>query len=64
MAIEGNWEDEPKDKCGVNECAVGNGGCAEECVDTVAGFYCSCKPGFRLIGNSSCEGRWSILCML
>ncbi|CAL8076182.1 unnamed protein product [Orchesella dallaii] len=51
----GNWADEPKDKCGVNECAVANGGCSELCVDTAAGFYCECRPGFKLFGNSSCE---------
>lgn len=53
----GNWEDEPRDKCGVNECTVGNGGCAEICVDTALGHYCECKPGFKLVGNSSCEGK-------
>jgi len=52
----GNWADEPRDKCGVNECAVKNGGCSELCVDTPGGFYCDCKKGFKLVGNSTCEG--------
>ena len=52
----GNWEDEPKDKCGVDECAVGNGGCSDICMDTAIGFFCECRPGFKLVGNSSCEG--------
>ena len=53
----GNWEDEPKDKCGVNECLVQNGGCSELCVDTPGGFFCDCKSGFRLNDNGTCEGK-------
>ncbi|XP_029725610.1 very low-density lipoprotein receptor isoform X8 [Aedes albopictus] len=49
------FQDEPNDKCGKNECLENNGGCSHLCVDTPAGFYCDCKPGFKLIGNRTCE---------
>lgn len=48
-------EDEPIDKCGQNECQLNNGGCAQICVDTQAGFFCDCKAGFRLVDNRTCE---------
>ena len=38
-------QDEPKDKCNLNECKIKNGGCQHTCVDTPAGFYCECRPG-------------------
>ncbi|XP_061500712.1 low-density lipoprotein receptor isoform X10 [Anopheles gambiae] len=48
------FQDEPADKCGKNECLQGNGGCSQLCVDTPAGFYCDCKPGFKLADNRTC----------
>lgn len=48
------FQDEPVDKCGKNECLEGNGGCSQLCVDTPAGFYCDCKPGFKLSDNRTC----------
>ena len=53
----GQWEDEPKGKCNVNECAVNNGGCLHICIDTVSGFRCGCRPGYALAGNSTCIGK-------
>jgi len=52
----GNWEDEPK-TCflNVNECDKDNGGCEQLCVDTQDSFFCDCKEGFKLSGNTSCE---------
>ncbi|XP_042882453.1 low-density lipoprotein receptor-like isoform X1 [Penaeus japonicus] len=51
-----NSADEPTDgSCGRNECEELNGGCAQECVDTRAGHYCKCKPGFMLINSTQCE---------
>ncbi|XP_062564509.1 low-density lipoprotein receptor-like isoform X2 [Armigeres subalbatus] len=49
------FQDEPNDKCGKNECLESNGGCSHLCVDTPAGFYCDCKPGYKLVGNRTCE---------
>uniref|UniRef100_A0A182NMV1 EGF-like domain-containing protein n=1 Tax=Anopheles dirus TaxID=7168 RepID=A0A182NMV1_9DIPT len=48
------FQDEPADKCGKNECLQSNGGCSQLCVDTPAGFYCDCKPGFKLADNRTC----------
>ena len=48
-------EDEPVDKCGRDECKLNNGGCSQLCVDTQAGFYCECRPGFQLVDNRTCE---------
>lgn len=51
-----DWEDEPKDKCGKNECLEKHGGCSQKCVDTPAGYYCDCNPGFKLVDNRTCKG--------
>lgn len=39
------FQDEPKEKCGQDECRVNNGGCSHRCIDTPAGFYCDCPDG-------------------
>ncbi|KAK3912221.1 Very low-density lipoprotein receptor [Frankliniella fusca] len=49
------WEDEPKDRCNINECANKNGGCSHICVDMPAGYYCDCPPGYHLNANNTCE---------
>ena len=54
----GNWEDEPKDSCGKNECQSENGGCEQICFDTPAGFFCGCKQGYQLSDNTSCVGKY------
>lgn len=45
--------DEPKDKCSVNECKIKNGGCDHKCVDTPAGFYCECRSGWVFVQTNS-----------
>ncbi|KAJ8953256.1 hypothetical protein NQ318_015838 [Aromia moschata] len=50
-----DWEDEPKDKCGVNECLQNNGECTHKCVDTPASYYCDCRSGYKLIDNRTCK---------
>lgn len=47
-------QDEPRDKCGKNECKINNGGCDHICIDTPASFYCLCRDGYRLDGNTTC----------
>lgn len=49
-------EDEPVDKCGVNECETNNGGCSQLCFDMPIGFHCGCKSGYKLIDNFTCDG--------
>ncbi|XP_073837741.1 uncharacterized protein isoform X3 [Musca autumnalis] len=47
-------EDEPANKCGINECAVENGGCMHKCVDQPIGYRCECETGYKLINNKTC----------
>lgn len=53
----GNWQDEPPDLCGVDECRRRNGGCEHKCVDMKLGFRCECKQGYELKANGSCVGK-------
>ncbi|KAG1671512.1 Low-density lipoprotein receptor-related protein 8 [Nymphon striatum] len=39
----------------LNECRTNNGGCSQLCVDTPGGYYCDCKPGFKLLDNRTCD---------
>ncbi len=32
----------------MNECALGNGGCDHQCVNTGGSFMCRCRPGYDL----------------
>ena len=41
----------------VNECDIGNGGCAEICNNTEGGFICSCFHGNILINATHCRGE-------
>lgn len=38
-------QDEPRYKCGINECSTGNGSCDQICIDTPASYYCDCRKG-------------------
>ena len=58
-----DWEDEPKDKCGKNECLDNNGGCSQKCVDILAGYYCECNQGYKLLDNKTCKGIRKSLCL-
>lgn len=57
-----NWEDEPGDRCGKDECKDNNGGCSQHCVDTPGGYYCDCLPGYKLMDNRTCDGMLGLLC--
>ncbi|XP_030179601.1 low-density lipoprotein receptor-related protein 2 [Lynx canadensis] len=43
--------------CGVNECNDPLlSGCDQDCTDTLTSFYCSCRPGYKLMfDNRSCD---------
>lgn len=49
--------DEPRDRCGKDECSENNGGCSHNCVDTPIGYYCNCNPGYKLVDNATCKGK-------
>lgn len=51
-------EDEPVDKCGVDECATNNGGCSHLCIDTPTSYRCDCRPGYKLTDNFTCDGMY------
>jgi len=38
----------------VDECATDNGGCQEQCINTLGAYYCDCPEGFVLSGSSEC----------
>jgi hypothetical protein len=52
----GNFEDEPRELCGSQQCHKDNGGCGQVCTDTPHGHHCSCWPGYRLDHNNTCQG--------
>jgi hypothetical protein len=39
-----------------NECVIDNGGCEQECQNTVGSRYCLCRQGYVAVGNV-CFGR-------
>ncbi len=43
----------------IDECANSNGGCNQNCTNTIGSFYCSCGEGYRL-GNLgfTCDGQF------
>ena len=42
----------------VDECAIANGGCEHECINTEGSFYCDCRDGHMLESNNrTCEGN-------
>ena len=41
-----------------NECNKDNGGCEQECVNTVASFMCACGNGYVLASDGKhCNGK-------
>lgn len=41
-----------------NECGSKNGGCEQNCHNTVGSFYCSCRSGYSISSdNLHCKGK-------
>lgn len=44
----------------VNECSTNNGGCEQDCVNTIGSFKCSCRLGYRLDPiTQKCVGEYA-----
>jgi len=42
----------------VDECAIANGECEQQCINTEGSFYCDCHEGHALESdNRTCEGE-------
>ena len=42
----------------INECREGLDECAENCINTVGSYTCSCNSGYRLDSNGlNCNGK-------
>ena len=41
-----------------DECVLGNGGCAQVCINTEGSFRCDCTPGYTMATNGlDCVGE-------
>ena len=48
----------------INECATGNGGCAQTCTNTIGSYQCSCGTGYALNSNGRvCDGKRMCVCV-
>ena len=42
----------------INECSDSNGGCDDDCINTIGSFYCECDSGYTLQTNGkTCNGQ-------
>ena len=41
----------------IDECALEDDECEQECVNTVGGYQCDCVSGYALSGFSDCNGE-------
>ena len=48
----------------INECAVSNGGCTQECSNNPGSFSCLCRAGYEFVGSETannvgrlCQGK-------
>ena len=46
----------------INECSDSNGGCDDDCINTIGSFYCECDSGYALQTNGkTCNGQLHVL---
>lgn len=46
----------------INECDILNGGCQEQCINSVGSYQCRCSSGSTLMNDSHhCQGKVIIL---
>ena len=42
----------------IDECEIDNGGCSQQCSNTVGSYNCSCQSGYKLTDdNHTCIGK-------
>ena len=42
----------------INECAIDNGDCSQDCTNTLGSYFCSCSVGYSLdIDAHNCSGN-------
>lgn len=59
ITIASNVTGLPKEDYAINECTLRPDICGKghTCIDTLTGYECVCKPGFRLSSSKICEGN-------
>jgi hypothetical protein len=47
----------------INECTTNNGGCSNNCTNTIGSYFCSCPLGFQLQSDQrTCKSKLSFPC--
>ena len=42
----------------INECSTNNGGCDDDCANTIGSYSCSCTmSGYYLVNKHNCSGK-------
>ena len=45
-----------------NECEVNNGGCEQNCINTVQSYYCTCNDSYTLnFDGKTCKRKYNIV---
>ncbi len=45
----------------INECSTNNGGCSNNCTNTIGSYFCSCPLGFQLQSDQrTCKSKLQI----
>ena len=42
----------------IDECSINNGGCEQQCTNTIGSYYCACNNSYTLnVDNHMCDGK-------